>query len=367
MPIIWRYLLSRYFQAFFLCISSFISILLVLRFQDIARFASSGSPKLQVVLFTLFQIPHILPIAIPVSSLIAALLLFQRLSLTNELTAFRTSGLSLKPIIQPIIFASLLLSLFNLTISCEISPRCRTLSKELIYNTVANNPLLLFQKEGLVKLKSAYVDIKRLQPDKFAEDILLAAKNTSNERLTLMLAKELSLKKELLKGKQVTFISSIDPKKGAGFDHLVIENQTTMDTEATNLSQLTQSADFGSSYANQTLRMILAKEVLKKKKDTTSLLGITATLEITYRLSLACAVFTFTLIGIAFGIHIGRNPSKKGLIWAIALSSLYMICFITAKSLRHSPNLSIWLYILPHPVILLLCLRPLKSIARGIE
>ena len=67
MPIIWRYLLRSYFQVLALSVSSFIAILLVLRFQEIARFASSGTAQLKVLLFTLLQIPYILPIAIPVS------------------------------------------------------------------------------------------------------------------------------------------------------------------------------------------------------------------------------------------------------------------------------------------------------------
>src|SRR5579863_9043123 len=102
MPIVWRYLLRSYFQVLLLCVSAFIGVLIVLRFQEIARFATSGAAKLKILLFTLLQIPYILPIAIPVSCLIAAMLLFQRLSHTQELTALRTSGFGLKTISTPL-------------------------------------------------------------------------------------------------------------------------------------------------------------------------------------------------------------------------------------------------------------------------
>src|SRR5271167_846396 len=124
MPIIWRYLLRSYFQVFSLCVSSFISMLLVLRFQDIARFATSGTSNYNIVLFTLLQIPYILPIAIPVSCLIASMILFQRLSQSHELTAFRTCGIGLKEISTPLVFAGLFLTLVNLTIACELAPYC---------------------------------------------------------------------------------------------------------------------------------------------------------------------------------------------------------------------------------------------------
>lgn len=367
MPIIWRYLLRSFSQVLLLCVSSFIAILLVLRFQEIARFATSGTDKFKVLLFAVLQIPYILPIAIPVSCLITSMLLFQRLSKTHELTAFRTCGLGLKPITTPLIMAGLFVCLINLTISCEIAPRCRAFSKELIYQTAAANPLFLLQKESLVKLRNAYVDIKTLKSGKYAEDVVFATKNSSNNRLTLMIAKDLTLKGELLKGEHVALISSVDPKKGEGFDHLVIENQAVMNTKASNLSHYTQNTDWNSTYDYQSLRMILARESLEKDHNSLFSIGRGAQLEISRRLSISLAAFTFTLIGVAFGIQISRNRSKKGIVSAIALASVFLISFVIAKSLRHCPTISSLIFLLPHPLIILVCLRCLKSINEGVE
>ena len=159
MPIIWRYLLRSYFQVFLLCVSAFIGVLIVMRFQEISRFATSGAPLFKVIFFALLQIPYILPMAVPVSCLIAAILLFQRLSHAQELTAFRTCGLGLWPIASPILFAGCLLTLINFTIVSEISPRCRGISKSEVLEIAATNPLFLLQKESLIKLKNAYIDI----------------------------------------------------------------------------------------------------------------------------------------------------------------------------------------------------------------
>lgn len=364
MPIIWRYLLRNYFQVLLLCVGAFISVLIVLRFQEIARFATSGAPILKIVLFALFQVPYILPIAVPISCLIAAILLFQRMSNTHELTAFRTCGLGLKSILTPLLFAGFFLSVVNFTIASEISPRCRGMSKTLIFEMATSNPLFLLQKESLIKLRNVYYDIGVLKANKYAENVILVAKNSSNGHLTVMSAKELTLKGELLNGKQVTFISSVEPKKGSGFEHLVIENQSEMNTEAANLSQFVKNVDWDESYEYMPLRMILAHDAVEKKAQ---YLSKSAQVEISRRLSISLAAFTFTLIGIAFGMQIGRNRSKKRIIWAIALAALFLVCFITAKSLRHSPMLSTAIYLLPHPVIILLCLRFLKTVREGVE
>jgi len=364
MPLLWRYLLRNFIQVFLLCVSSFISILIVIRFQEIARFATSGAPLVKVALFTLLQIPYILPIAIPVSCLIAAVLLFQRLSLTHELTAFRACGLGLKSIATPLLFAGIFLTLVNFTIAGELSPRCRSYSKTLIYEMAMSNPLFVLQKESLIRLKNAFYDIGVLKANRYAEDVLLVAKNSSNGRLTLMSAKELALKGDLLKGEQVTLISSVDPKREDGFDHLVIENQAEMNTKATNLSQFMQTADWSMNYEYLPLRMIVAHDYVVKKRLSLSKI---AREEIARRVSLSLATFTFTVIGIAFGMQIGRTRSKKGIFWTIGLAAFYLVCFIAAKSIRHSPLLSISLYLLPHPIILLLSLRGLKAIREGVE
>jgi lipopolysaccharide export system permease protein len=364
MPILWRYLLRSYFQVLLLCVGAFISVLIVLRFQEIARFATSGASVLKVLLFALFQVPYILPIAVPVSCLIASMLLFQRLSHTHELTAFRTCGLGLKSILTPLLFAGFLLSVVNFTIASEISPRCRGTSKTLIFEMATANPLFLLQKESLIKLRNAYYDIGVLKANKYAEDVLLVVKNSSNGHLTVMSAKELTLKGDLLKGEKVTFISSVDSKKGSGFDHLVIENQAEMNTKAANLSQFVQNVDWSESYEYMPLRMILAHDAIEKNPDH---LSKSAQVEISRRISISLAAFTFTLIGIAFGMQISRNRSKKGIVWAISLAALFLVCFISAKSLRHSPMLSTAIYLLPHPVIILLCLRFLKTIREGVE
>lgn len=364
MPILWRYLLRSYFQVLLLCVTSFISILIVIRFQEIARFATSGASKLTILLFSLYQIPYILPIAIPVACLIAAMLLFQKLSHTQELTALRTCGLSLKTIITPLLCAGFLLTLLNLTVASELSPACRSESKMLIYEMATANPLFLLQKESLIKLKDAYYDIGVLKANQYAEDVLLVVKNSSSGRLSVMSAKELSLKGDLLKGEKVSFISSVDPKKGEGFDHLIIENQAEMNTKASHLGQFIQTIDWTSSDEYLSTRMILAKEIADKGHVS---LSKGAQVEVSRRFSISLAPFTFTLIGLACGMQISRSRSKKGILWAIGLAAFFLLCFISAKSFRHVPLLSTAIYFLPHPLIILLCLRFLKAVREGVE
>src|SRR5690606_38884406 len=125
MPILWRYALHSYLKVFLLSISTFIAVLLIARFKEIARFTAVTGDFSKTGLFILYQIPSILPIAIPISALITSLSLFQRLSRTHELTALRASGLSLFSLITPLLLCSSLLSILNFSICAEISPSCK--------------------------------------------------------------------------------------------------------------------------------------------------------------------------------------------------------------------------------------------------
>lgn len=368
MPILWRYLLRSYFQVLLLCIFAFVAILLVSRSQDIARFASSGAPLKAVLLFSLYQIPHILPLALPIACLIATILLFQRLSHTHELTALRACGLGLKTITFPLLMAASFLSIVNFSIVSELAPQCRILSKKLTYEVTAINPLFLLQKGTLVKIKDTFIDMKLLRMGRRAENVILVLNNRSHGRLSIITAKELSLEGDQLKGEYVSLISSLDSKRPEGFDHLVIENQTTMSTQASNLSQFIQNNDWYSNQDYLSFRMTLAKNAFEKGRSKSSHLSkYRADLEICKRLSLGIAAFTFTLIGIAFGTEISRSRKKKGIFWAIGLSAFFLVCFITAKSWHYNAIIPLLVYLLPHPIIALFCLRAYKRVSEGIE
>lgn len=365
MPILWRYLLKGYMQVFVLCVLSFVSILLVTQFQDIARFASSGTSMGKVALFALYQIPHVLPMAIPISCLVGSILLFQKLSHTHELTAMRSAGIGLFPVAFPILFVSVVLSVLCFTVISEVAPACRVSSKKLIYEATSANPLFLFQKETLVRLKNAHVDMRSLRKGQHAKDVVFIINNPSHGRLGMMIAKDLIIENDLMLGKRVSWISSIDGKTPEGYDHLVIENQNEMATKASNLSQFLYNTNWYSSEENLNMRMIMAKGIASQQVNPSAHRSCLE--EVARRSSLALAAFTFSLIGVSFGMEIGRSQKKKGILYAIALAAIFMVCYISAKSFRHAHLLSILIYCVPHPLIIMCCFGALRRITRGAE
>lgn len=364
MPLLWRYMAFHYFRVFFLCIATFIGVLLVTRFQEIARFATLSAQASSTALFILYQIPLILPLAIPISCAIAAVILLMKMSRIHELTALRSCGLNLRQIIFPLILSGFLLSLFNFAIVAYVGPASRHNSRELIYKMTQINPLFLLHKDALVRIKHIHVDMSKIENGKRAEDVIFVSNNNSNGRLGIMSAKELSLEDGMLEGKGVSLISSWDGQEADWFDHLLIENQQKMCMKDSTLAPFMQNDEWQSGHEYLSIYDLVEKA---KSENWASLFQGRSLFEISKRSTLALATFTFTIMGAAFGVDIGRGKKNRGVLFCGVLIILFLFCFLGARSMRHSALLASCINLLPHPFIILFSMIWLRRVNRGVE
>lgn len=359
MPILWRYILRGYIKIFSLSVFTFIAVLLVARFKEIARFTALTGDWSKTILFVSYQIPLILPIAIPISALIASLILIQKLSQTFELTALRASGISLMNILAPILTCSLFLSILNFAFSAEISPFCRRESKTLLYRETSANPLLLLQRQHLVKVKHAYINMEMKDEGNMAKNLILIAHNESNQRLTLVSARQLRIVSDKLLGSDVAIVSHIPSVNKEDFDPLIIENQSSMSTAAPVLSAALKKNRPKIDANALGLRMLRLRALETGKK------GRGALVEILRRVNLTLAVFSFTFLGCAFGIEQGRNPSKKNLLTALGFTLLVLVSYFLGKELKSRTVFAFSALLIPHAAIWIACFYKLRSVARG--
>lgn len=384
MPIFWRYLIGHYLKVLFLVVLSFIAILLVSRLEEISQFAALGASLHYLSLFIFYQIPYILPIALPISCAISSMILFQRLSQSHELTAFRACGFSLKTILTPLLLTSGFLSLGNFYITSELSTSSHLATRKMAYEISSVNPIILLQNAKIAQLNGAYVQMDPLRNGEAAENLLIALQNKPNERLNLILAKKIEMKEKSLCGSQVSLISSMPSGEANDFDHLMIENQETSSSSAPQFASLLHKQ--GWKIANDHLKFSLLlvrihafkeKIALFKKaeniqKASNAIKDVQRVLQKCYsemirRFSFALAPFTFTLMGIAFGMEISRNQSRRGVLIVVFLSALSLISFFVAKELDMFFFIAATLFLLPHALILGVSFFTLNRINRGIE
>lgn len=364
MPILWRFLMRSYLQVFFLCISGFIAILLLTRLQEIARLATLGSEPSLIFLFALCQIPYILPIAIPISGLIASILLLQRLSHTHELTSFRSSGLSFNQIHTPLLMTAFILSLINFSIVSELTPRSRLYSQKLLHHVMTNSPLFLIKKNKLLKLQNSYVEMDIKQGGTKAENVIFAMKNDSSDRITLLNAKKIYIKEDQLIGQGVAIISHTAPKNPNWTDHLIIENQESMTTPSKAVSEIITKNPLHFGYEYLPIKELIKTAFSQKAKAKTIK---RMQFELSRRLFFPLITYAFTFMGLSLGVQISRQRNKSGLILTAILTTLTFICSIAAKSYHLAPVKSITCYLFPLLCIFFFSLRFQKRTIQGIE
>ncbi len=381
MPIIWRSLLGQYVKVFCLSLFSFIAILLVTRLDEVAQYASLGAPLKLVALFALYQVLYILPIAIPIACLISSIILYQNLSHTRELTAMRSSGLSICAITAPVLIAASVLAFLNFYMVSEWATRSHLSSRQMVNEIKSINPLILLQNKNLLRLKDAYVEMGSFYSGEVANDVIIAIHNRNTQRINLINAKKLSISHSALLGEKVSFISILDSEMNNTFDHLLIENQRNISSQSHEFSALLKKSGWRLSNDHLQMPLLLLRTGEEKGrlqhlvkegaeehiiKDGQRRINRCYS-EIARRFSAAIAAFTFTFMGTAFGIDISRRSSKKGTMTVIALAALFLMCFFAAKSYDYSLTISTSLYVIPHIIITGLSIWTLNRISKGVE
>lgn len=381
MPILWRYLLSQYVKVLFLCTVAFIAILLTMRLEEIAHFATLGPEGFYILMFTLHQIPYVLPIAIPVSCLISATLLIQSLSRSHELSALRASGFAFRDILTPILSAAVVLMLFSFFVVSELSTQSHLSNGVLKSELRSLNPLLLLHNKHLMQVKGFYFDtLGHSRMGESASDIVLAMPNKSNSRLNLLIAKDLKANAERFSGKDLTLVTSLHMDDRDRFDHLLLENIQQADTSIADFTETIQKKAWALN--NDHLRMsLLLVRLDANKQDLLHAQQQSMPMseqkqiqrninrgysEMLRRFSIALATFTFTLMGAAFGVSVSRQRSHRGLGVVIALAALYLIAYFTAKGIDHLLLTAALLYLVPHLLIVILSIWTLRRAAQGV-
>ncbi|HSX12350.1 MAG TPA: LptF/LptG family permease, partial [Rhabdochlamydiaceae bacterium] len=266
-------------------------------------------------------------------------------------------GLSLRQIVMPTLTCAFCLACVNFSIVSGLTPLCTRESKTLGFTETSMNPLLLIQRKDLVKIKDAYLKMETLDFSQ-VDNFFLIVRNPSQERLQFITAKKLKMNGDKLIGLESTVLTHLKKDKG-GFDPLIIENQKEIETDAPILSLALKKHRPLLDPGSMSLWMLQMRAKESGKK------GRAAEIEILRRMSLVIAVFSFTLLGAAFGITSGRCQSKKGLFIVLFLSLLVLMTYLGLKVIKKDFTICLIGMLIPHGIILLVSIRKLFSIAKG--
>jgi len=123
MKILSRYLIKSYLTATATCLAAFISIYLVVDFLErFAKFNRAEAPAATIALYFLCKIPEIIFQTTPMAVLMGTILAIGTLAKNSEITAMRSSGVSLFQIGKPLLITAAVTSLLLVFMQEFITP-----------------------------------------------------------------------------------------------------------------------------------------------------------------------------------------------------------------------------------------------------
>ena len=303
------------------------------RLMKVFEYISSGVPAGNAFMVLLYVMPIVLSFTIPWAALVSVMLVFGRLSADNEITAMRSSGISILQIVSPIIVIAFFLTCICLYLQLQVGPYYLGKARTLVRNVLVDQPTSIFEpgiqnrfndlliyiggKEGNV-IKE--VQVYRLGKNGYWEQDVTASRG----------------KVEVDREKQVM--------------NVILQNATVAAHEGNSVRHtfsetLTFSIDYGTKFTSEAVTQrdkflrvmdILARlSLLKKRGGDTTYLEV----ELNQRVALALAPIAFLLLGMPLAVRTSRRETSVGLFLSVLLAGIYFGGVLISDALRESPKL----------------------------
>ena len=317
----------------------FIIILFVLTFvllmgkilQIMDLFINKGISFFSIAKIILFLLPYFMLFTIPIALLIAILMAMGRLSSDNEVTAMKTSGISLLQLFYPVAIASLIAFIFSIIISYYIVPQSNTATRKLLFNVVQQNVNIgLKEKIFNDDFKDFLIYADKILANKnYMEGIIISDKRTVGEHNTIFARKaylvsdpeSMNVKLKLENGS----IHSVSPnlKNYRKIDFISYEINLDLSTAVGNFDKPAKSAK------DMTMNELL--ENMKKpgmqEKDIRELY-----IEAHKKFSTPLACILFGMLALPLGIRSHRSVKSKGFAVGLLIVCFYYVLRIGGEA-----------------------------------
>ena len=363
MRIINRHITKNLLATLALAMGILVFVMLSAHFFRAFNFLASGGSAAVFAKLLAMLIPEILRYVLPLSLLVATVLVFSRMSADNEIVALKACGVSLWQIIAPGLVLAVVFCAICTWLALWVAPPLRNASDQLRYEPLAINPITLLESGMATSLsKSSNLNVRFGKSEKngLLRNIHLTQMNTTGEILWDVTA--------------ATGIITTIP--GTGTTALVLKDFTIAEVPLDQNSarhQTEREVPLPGFYSASSITIPLGNPAedsrsLKRKLKTMPLgmllgdlawtssqenpdpkgrAGTRHWLELQKRLALSFSPLAFLLLGIPFGIRNRRSETSSGLLVCLVLALFFYLFMLWADGLANRPNLHpeliIWL------------------------
>jgi lipopolysaccharide export system permease protein len=333
--------------------SSFIIILFILTFvllmgkilQIMDLVINKGISIFAIVKLIFFLLPSLLLFTIPIALLIAILIAMGRFSADNEITALKTSGISLMQIYYPVAIASLITFIITIIISYFLVPQSNFATKRLLFTIAQQNANIgIKEKVFNADFKGFLFYADRIPANEnYMEGIVVSDNRIIGEQNTILAKKaflvsdpeSMTVKLKLENGSIHTVSSDLKNYRKIDFNSYDINLDLS-----TALASLNESSK---SSTEMTMTELLEK-MKKPGMDKAAILELAIEAHKKFSIPLSCIFFG--LLALPLGIKSHRSIKSRGFAVGIIVVSLYYLLRIGGEALVEtghlSPEIGVW-------------------------
>jgi len=315
-------------------------------FKMIEQILYADIPFWLTAKFVLLLIPFVLTLTIPASLLAAVVIVFGRMSSDRELLALKASGVGLAPVVAPVVFLAIALSLVNYWLIAYVVPQCRKDFNNMKHEILTNNPMNFFVPETVIdKLPGTRVFFMKRNGDQELDDVWIWKLDDQNHLTSEVRAKRASVDIDYEHQQLVITLfdewqrqfpsgdfSQMQPGAQGGQFPLTYPLSSFYDKMQRHLAWMTLP---------EIEDVIIAMESAPTTEQPSPYLT-----ELQARISFSLSCFTFMLVGIPLAIQTQRRETSFGVVLTIVIVGLYYLLGAIGRGLKGNaglyPELIIW-------------------------
>lgn len=331
----------------------FIIILLVLTFvllmgkimQIMDLVINKGVSAFSIAKIIVFLLPSFMLFTIPIALLIAILIAMGRLSADNEITAIKTSGISLMQIFYPVAIASLITFILAVFISYFLVPQSNFATKRLLFNIAQQNASIGIKekvfnsdfKDFLIYAEKIPVNQNYMEGVIISDNRMIGEQNTILAKRAILVsdAESMTVKLKLEDG-SIHTVSS-DLKNYRKIDFKSYDINLDLSTALANLDESSKTS------TEMTVSELLEK-MNKPGLDPAAIRELA--IEVHKKFSIPLSCLFFGLLALPLGIRSHRSVKSRGFAVGLIVVASYYLLRIGGEALVEtgylSPVIGVW-------------------------
>ncbi|MDA3797578.1 MAG: LptF/LptG family permease [Kiritimatiellae bacterium] len=346
MKLLDKYILGGFLTAFFSTVVVFSFLMSIGAIFKVIPYLAKGVPWKPVLSIIGGMFPEALSLSIPVSLLVASLLIFGRLSSDGETTAMRASGLSMWQILSSLILVAAVCTIICIINSGFLAPYCHYVRRSAIRKLVVESPVEMIEEGRFITDFNGLEFYVGKKDGNNLKDIRIFD-NRNNQVRRELSAENGSIAQDeldiLIKMSNVRIDPFFDDKPGSLYaDDWVLRIPDVLQDDVYN------KRDYDMNYFEIWERIVNFDFYNPEATEEEAKIAKSESLtEISSRLVLAFACLGFVMVGAPLGTQAHRKESSLGILMSLIVAGVYYMSMILISSFADVPAvypyIAIWI------------------------